>query len=977
MKTRRLHTATYLILPIIALTACRKEILLPPEPDGISASEKVRIELFAKIPEYTPPATRTGSAQENTIDMKPWVLVFKGSNDNATYVEAAQAIDMAGQRFVELTAQTTACRLLILANTQNKFTIPNGTEYDLSLANLNATLGTSTPKTLAQAADMLLTQRLNSPQTTVPFASTASVKPLIPMSYVHPVANISRDTQIGDKNNLLEMERAVAKIIVRNTASNFILRGATVVNAPRRGQLHRIGTTLLNNSGASNLTDYRATSPADPVTGIAAATVEGTTQTTDPTNVNFKNPIYIYESRSTEKTAVIIKGVYQGMDYYYKLSFVDAGNNPINILRNYQYTFTVTSVSRPGFISLTDAVNAAYGSNEAITFTITASDPYSSDIVDNGEYYLGVTNSAFIVYGDEAISNMHAFTVTTDRNTTLTDNSISVSSGLTLVSPTNGRITLASGTTLNPTDVRINMTSTFTAGTITLRLGNLLKTVTVEKRPSIEGALPYIEFSGDYLHAQIDAGNWLSLSTDKAQQQGNSVDSQNGKIYIMPAANFGTSGTPKSDGVVFLSRKNNSQGKIKVNITQKVTPIASPSMTTLPYPYIGTFHRASQTGERLIRIPSGTGNTGAWSARVIDGAEFIKLANGFNTTEGTWPYNNSSAESWQVEGDAPFVEGTQASTTGEIRFRVGMKSKLSNINPDWNTLPRYGRILVSYANHTKCWVLYVRQGEAADFLMRPNDPNADGVAVTNNRNLARRFTPFNLADPSRGAGGSSTGNHNALTTNDAGYNRAFNALKFTDFPSQAGYYFQWNTARAYNPTNSTGAISGWPQTYTTSWNTALEACPTGYRQAGNGPGSASGWEATSEATHSLSPNLVANFASYSIWGYYADGFFDRRLLETSASNQTYSKAGGGSEIAYLGRLAFNPHNHASLFFPAVGTRNNGTGSLQDVGRISAYSTTTFLTANVQIRYIYLHIVGATTNSPSMPTWGYSVRCIRP
>ena len=59
-------------------------------------------------------------------------------------------------------------------------------------------------------------------------------------------------------------------------------------------------------------------------------------------------------------------------------------------------------------------------------------------------------------------------------------------------------------------------------------------------------------------------------------------------------------------------------------------------------------------------------------------------------------------------------------------------------------------------------------------------------------------------------------------------------------------------------------------------------------------------------------------ALYSIWGYYADGFFDRRYLDGDAVRT------GFSTVAYMGRLMYNPldRSYNSLFFPAAGMRTN-------------------------------------------------------
>ena len=75
-----------------------------------------------------------------------------------------------------------------------------------------------------------------------------------------------------------------------------------------------------------------------------------------------------------------------------------------------------------------------------------------------------------------------------------------------------------------------------------------------------------------------------------------------------------------------------------------------------------------------------------------------------------------------------------------------------------------------------------------------------------------------------------------------------------------------------------------------------------------------------------------NSSDNSLWGYYADGFFDRRAIGVSATNQANSAVvARSSNAAYIGRLFFNPNNDASLFIPASGYRANNDGHLGNAG----------------------------------------------
>jgi hypothetical protein len=76
----------------------------------------------------------------------------------------------------------------------------------------------------------------------------------------------------------------------------------------------------------------------------------------------------------------------------------------------------------------------------------------------------------------------------------------------------------------------------------------------------------------------------------------------------------------------------------------------------------------------------------------------------------------------------------------------------------------------------------------------------------------------------------------------------------------------------------------------------------------------------------LNPQLASTSSTAnSIWGFYADGFFDRR---GRANPQGTSPAANSAvdvnsvNVAVGGRLFFNPRTHYHLFFPFGGRRFN-------------------------------------------------------
>jgi hypothetical protein len=277
--------------------------------------------------------------------------------------------------------------------------------------------------------------------------------------------------------------------------------------------------------------------------------------------------------------------------------------------------------------------------------------------------------------------------------------------------------------------------------------------------------------------------------------------------------------------------------------------------------------------------------------------------------------------------------------------------------------------MLAYNNNAKFQAIYIRQGDEADYLF-PERANAV------------KWSPYNLKDPANGNGGAAVGNHNTVSVGGGA---------FVDYPSQAGYFFQWagdNPRKAFHPLNPTTdvGITSWPGAVSGYWSTlsgSHETCPSTYRRPydgiinGNSDGSS-----TSEIRQSLWLNPQSGGTSSvtnSNWGYYADGFFDRRTIQNSAVSATNST--NNKYVAYIGRLFFHPTTFASMFFPAAGTRNattNPYGKLVSPGTYAQYATASKSSAST----IYDFILFSTsaymyTDGNHNAIQGYSIRCVKP
>jgi hypothetical protein len=376
--------------------------------------------------------------------------------------------------------------------------------------------------------------------------------------------------------------------------------------------------------------------------------------------------------------------------------------------------------------------------------------------------------------------------------------------------------------------------------------------------------------------------------------------------------------------------------------TLPIIPHLAPSDNIIMY--VGAFWRANQTGERVITIDMGT-NTGGWSAAVAwtDGrwkAGDIVLEAGKSLDPNFNTENPGDAENYQLTGRATAVGGTIAAGD-PIIFRIGLKSTYT---PTATCPARYAVITLSYDNNTKHRNLYLRQGENADYLLMP------GEAATGSP--ARKFSPYNLTVSSL-----TDANEFARTT--------VRGATFVEYPTQAGTFFQWASAAgnecvAFHPVMpEKTSPTVWPDAVTGSFWNVLSAThkvsPAGYRRPEDGSTSAetvSPDMRNSELRGSLWTNIGAGHhvqnSDNSIYGYYADGFFDRRPHNSVAFGAKDGAANSavawtGKDVAYAGRLFFNPktsssHYNASLFFPFAGYRNNASGNLEQAGSGGYYWT---------------------------------------
>jgi hypothetical protein len=385
-------------------------------------------------------------------------------------------------------------------------------------------------------------------------------------------------------------------------------------------------------------------------------------------------------------------------------------------------------------------------------------------------------------------------------------------------------------------------------------------------------------------------------------------------------------------------------------------------------PYVGAFWRGDQTGERLIRIPRPASGVidGPWSA-TVSGSDSWIVMDRMMTEDPNVGWLPGADESSVANGNDPgfdrryavygtqHVEGTvSAADPDGIYFRIGLHNTYDPAY--YGGVPaRYGQVILSYTvgTQTRFQRIWIRQGEGADYLMFPSDSVG---GLQSNRPLAGRFSPYNLTAAAFNDPADMTPWYNVR---EWGAEANGSPPAFANYPTQAGAFFQWanprDGVRAYHPgahalvgtMTDTSLPPGWEAEIPDNGvhggglvSDLFESCPAGYRRpsmVGTNPvGTSVVPVVDSEIKQSLfsrpanDVTLNVSHTENAVFGFYADGFFDRRSItalpgEFGGKGTNYVVGSGTSAIAYAGLLFYRPGSRRnSLFFPFSGYRmNNG------------------------------------------------------
>lgn len=264
---------------------------------------------------------------------------------------------------------------------------------------------------------------------------------------------------------------------------------------------------------------------------------------------------------------------------------------------------------------------------------------------------------------------------------------------------------------------------------------------------------------------------------------------------------------------------------IKVTVEQNGLLLRfNPDGHTIPY-YGGAFFKHDQKGERVITGQFAIGYS--WSVTVPDEYKnwlTVSATPSFDPHLGT--DTPGDAENYPVTTNSFKDENglELKGLTGRIYFRIGVKNTANYVGTE-DAKPKYGYVNLKFqGNAAGSWnptlLIYVRQGEAADYVYSTSDPipttvMSGGWRDHNNmtssvplalrplteRTTVAKISPYNLTT------------QNILKSNADYDDVSIQGADFVEYPSQAGAFFQWalnvnNTShesyyrRAYNSSRS-------------------------------------------------------------------------------------------------------------------------------------------------------------------------------
>lgn len=337
----------YTIFTIFFLVACHQE-----EIDTTSSSQesdKVTLSLSLQIPEAQSLDTRAFNDDGSNID-KLFLAVF---NENGFLEEVVEAADL-GYTPTETEGYTEVCFEVELKQSSYKRII----HFIAYQSDGESDKLTEQIKNMEYGSESALISSLN----------VSGTKDAYWQRKEFP-NGIRDNEETKGMMRRVPLVRNFAKIIVKETDDDFVITKIAIVNPASKGSVapYFDGGFAVFNNGETALdystikeSGYNGYSPygAIPAAGTLSDYVnwaEGATEVST----------YLYERNQTSNEAyLLVAGKWKtNSETFYKVDLVDARNVRYNILRNFQYTVTITSVVGDGHPDAPTAIANPAGNN--------------------------------------------------------------------------------------------------------------------------------------------------------------------------------------------------------------------------------------------------------------------------------------------------------------------------------------------------------------------------------------------------------------------------------------------------------------------------------------------------------------------------------------------------------------------------------------------------------------------------------------
>lgn len=501
-----------------------------------SLNGKVNINVNLRVGNYHLPQTRSN---ENTFDI-PWVLSFKlvnreSVNPDTIFDEAVLLKQNKDNYLMQLTASQDPHLLMFISNASTLVEYKKSNFVGKRYWEVVSQLSYGDPAVSGEQG----LNPLSNPQSRNPFETEP-----IPMTAIQMISKIEKGTTLSAPVNL---QRIVSKIYVdarqANESSNFNLTGVTVIGVPALGYLDN--TISKESIPPQNVVNYGTnTAGTSNITGLILNNIVGNTTTSDIQN----RPIYVYpfikNADNGGQFDVLFAGNFGAETKYFKIRMGGMGSSNQLTTPNTSIIITIESIQSNGYGSIDQALK--YEPSTGVVVKVTIVDD-AHNIIANGKYYLGLSNTACHLYAD---GSMNSFTVATVSTNAFDKGNIIPTSSIELVNSVNMELIPGQVINSNSTDIKVKFgDEQFASGTIVVKIGDLTQQVEVRKDWAIVGNYKTgskgFLLGDNFIAAEVTAGGQAGLSTsENSLDRLSSIDlSTAGSIYLFMNTGIGTEET--------------------------------------------------------------------------------------------------------------------------------------------------------------------------------------------------------------------------------------------------------------------------------------------------------------------------------------------------------------------------------------------------------------------------------------------------